>query len=144
MNRLCPYLGIFLLRWKPRLTSDNLLPLLPVFIHRIPQSSTSGPTSYPLYLQNINLTSNRGRPYPTMRLSLNLLLIVGSAAVARAALVPVPGASEELCGRLGVMYYDPDNLPEGVEVHEIRKCAGHPMGRENYWGLGDYLPRSFP
>ncbi|KAF7158853.1 hypothetical protein CNMCM6106_005811 [Aspergillus hiratsukae] len=48
-----------------------------------------------------------------MKLPLNLVLLLGSTSIAWGVLIPVPGATEEECGRLGVMYYDPDNLPAG-------------------------------
>lgn len=79
-----------------------------------------------------------------MKLSLNLLLLAASAPLSWAAIFTAPGASEEECGRLGFMTYDPDELPEGVTPEDLRKCAGHPMGSENYWGWGDYLPQWFP
>ncbi|OAQ99052.1 hypothetical protein LLEC1_02485 [Akanthomyces lecanii] len=46
----------------------------------------------------------------------------------------------KICGRLGVMRIVPEDVPEG----DVRMCAGHPMGYENYYGWGDYLPHCFP
>ncbi|KAF7586995.1 hypothetical protein BBP40_007887 [Aspergillus hancockii] len=79
-----------------------------------------------------------------MKLPLNLLLLLGSTSIAHSVLVKAPGATEEECGRLGVMYYDPDNLPSGTTPEDVRKCAAHPLSAQNYWGWGDYLPRWFP
>lgn len=46
-----------------------------------------------------------------------------------AALQTIPGASKEECGRLGVMKYDRDDLPEGVTPADLRKCVGHRRAR---------------
>ncbi|KAF5235137.1 hypothetical protein FAUST_7262 [Fusarium austroamericanum] len=54
-----------------------------------------------------------------------------------------PGA-EKMCGRLGPMTWDPNDLPDGVDVSQIRMCADHPMGAGNYWGWGEYLPSWVP
>ncbi|CEI69446.1 hypothetical protein FVEN_g6969 [Fusarium venenatum] len=54
-----------------------------------------------------------------------------------------PGA-EKLCGRLGPMTWNPKDLPEGVDVSQIRMCADHPAGAGNYWGWGEYLPSWVP
>ncbi|EKJ76851.1 hypothetical protein FPSE_03037 [Fusarium pseudograminearum CS3096] len=54
-----------------------------------------------------------------------------------------PGA-EKMCGRLGPMTWDPNDLPDGVDVSQIRMCADHPMGAGNYWGWGEYFPSWVP
>ncbi|KAJ4190407.1 hypothetical protein NW755_005549 [Fusarium falciforme] len=54
-----------------------------------------------------------------------------------------PGAKEK-CGRLGVMEWDPAELPDGVTPDMIRMCADHPMGMGNYWGWGEYMPDWVP
>lgn len=36
---------------------------------------------------------------------------------------------EGICGDLGVMKADPDNLPDNVDITDLRLCADHPMGR---------------
>ena len=64
--------------------------------------------------------------------------------MAGAKLVPAPGATEKECGRLGVMYYDPEALPEGVRPEDVRKCAAHPYDRVNFWGWGQYVPSWIP
>ncbi|KAE8386166.1 hypothetical protein BDV23DRAFT_175666 [Aspergillus alliaceus] len=79
-----------------------------------------------------------------MKIPLSLLLLLGSVFVASSVLVRAPGATERECGRLGVMHYDPDDLPEGSTAEDVRKCADHPLSHLNYWGWGDYLPRWFP
>jgi hypothetical protein len=76
-----------------------------------------------------------------MKLPHNLILLLGSTSVAWGILLPAPGATEEECGRLGIMYYDPDDLPEGVTPEDVRHCAAHPLSAQNYWGWGDHLPR---
>ncbi|KAE8385541.1 hypothetical protein BDV23DRAFT_176167 [Aspergillus alliaceus] len=76
-----------------------------------------------------------------MKLTHTLLLIVGTATIAQADLLPAPGATDEECGRLGVMHYDPYDLPEGVKPEDVRKCEAHPMSAQNYWGWGKYVPR---
>ncbi|EAW12136.1 uncharacterized protein ACLA_060960 [Aspergillus clavatus NRRL 1] len=79
-----------------------------------------------------------------MKLPLKTLLFLGFASVALGVQLPAPGATEEECGRLGIMYYDPEDLPEGVTPEDVRHCAAHPLSAQNYWGWGDYLPRWFP
>ncbi|GFF60070.1 hypothetical protein IFM61606_06369 [Aspergillus udagawae] len=76
-----------------------------------------------------------------MKLPHNLILLLGSTSVAWGILLPAPGATEEECGRLGIMYYDPDDLPEGASPEDVRHCEAHPLSAQNYWGWGDHLPR---
>ena len=72
------------------------------------------------------------------------LLLAAWSTMAGAKLVPAPGATEKECGRLGVMYYDPEALPEGVRPEDVRKCAAHPYDRVNFWGWGQYVPSWIP
>lgn len=70
-----------------------------------------------------------------------LLLTVATAVVGE--MRTHPGA-KEICGRLGPMWFDPDELPEGVTPIVVRMCAEHPMSAANWWGFGEYLPHWFP
>ncbi|KAM5344873.1 hypothetical protein ACJ41O_010735 [Fusarium nematophilum] len=70
-------------------------------------------------------------------------VLLAAAFAALAVADHHPGA-EKICGRLGVMEWDPNDLPEGVKPEDIRMCADHPMGARNYWGWGEYLPNWFP
>ena len=79
-----------------------------------------------------------------MELPLKLLVLLGIIPTVCGIVLPVPGATKEECGRLGIMHYDPEDLPEGFEFKHLRHCADHPMSARNYWGWGDYLPRWFP
>lgn len=60
-----------------------------------------------------------------MKVYTTLLLLAAAMALASSA----PDAAEE-CGDLGVMHVDPKNLPEGVTLADVRKCADHPLGRD--------------
>ncbi|KAL4779047.1 hypothetical protein BJX76DRAFT_362138 [Aspergillus varians] len=62
------------------------------------------------------------------------LLLGAYATTALAAIYPVPGSDAEaeaktVCGELGVMYFDPADLPEGVTPADVRMCRKHPLGR---------------
>lgn len=70
-----------------------------------------------------------------------LLLTVATAVSAE--MMTHPGA-KEICGRLGPMWFDPDELHEGTSPDRVRMCAEHPMSMANWWGLGEYLPHWFP
>lgn len=73
------------------------------------------------------------------------LLLAGVAAVAVATNLPEQEIDPvKICGRLGVMKVDPADLPEGVEMKDVRMCAEHPLSWRNYFGYGDYLPDWFP
>lgn len=74
-----------------------------------------------------------------MKLHLGTLLFATYATVAVTA-ASSPDA-EAICGRLGVMKVDPEDLPEGVLPSDVRMCADHPMSAANLWGWGDYVPR---
>lgn len=79
------------------------------------------------------------------RMKLPAVMIAGLTASAMAAQqVDEEVNPVKICGRLGVMKVNPDNLPEGVRMEDVRMCAGHPNGYDNYYGWGDYLPRWFP
>ncbi|KAJ5870459.1 hypothetical protein N7455_005400 [Penicillium solitum] len=49
--------------------------------------------------------------------------------------------AEPECGALGVMKFDPANLPEGVTPADVRKCADHPLGHLAYPGADDTFRR---
>ncbi|KAJ4323615.1 hypothetical protein N0V84_004223 [Fusarium piperis] len=74
---------------------------------------------------------------------MKLQVLIAAALAAMAMADHHPGAKEK-CGRLGVMEWDPKDLPEGVNPAEIRMCADHPLGVGNYWGFGEYLPDWVP
>ncbi|KAL3488416.1 hypothetical protein BJX62DRAFT_240110 [Aspergillus germanicus] len=59
-------------------------------------------------------------------------------ALSSALIVPAPRAAEgegnpvAECGALGVMTFDPADLPEGVLPSDVRKCRDHPLGRNRH------------
>ncbi|KAK2026632.1 hypothetical protein LX32DRAFT_641656 [Colletotrichum zoysiae] len=62
------------------------------------------------------------------------LLLLGCAAAAYAvyaAYAQNPGNARAaaICGDLGVLNVDIDQLPEGVSPADLRMCADHPNGR---------------
>lgn len=67
---------------------------------------------------------------PTATMKLLTYFLVGiSATTALALRSPNTGPNAEAeCGALGVMEYDPADLPEGVSPADIRKCKEHPLG----------------
>ncbi|KAL5340990.1 hypothetical protein BJX70DRAFT_360079 [Aspergillus crustosus] len=75
-----------------------------------------------------------------MKLTTYASLLLGIAATtALAAIQPAPGSAAEAeakaeCGKLGVMYFDPDDLPDGVTPADVRKCRDHPLG---HWPTPD-------
>ncbi|KPM36029.1 hypothetical protein AK830_g10537 [Neonectria ditissima] len=72
-------------------------------------------------------------------------LLVATCAAATWAAAPDDEMNPaKICGRLGVMKVDPEDLPGGVKMEDVRMCAGHPLGAENFWGYGDYLPAWLP
>lgn len=58
-----------------------------------------------------------------MKIYTSLLFLAAAMALA----APVPDAAEE-CGDLGAMHVDPKNLPDGVTLADVCKCANHPSG----------------
>lgn len=72
-----------------------------------------------------------------------LLVTIVSAIGVSARFMTHPGAKEK-CGRLGPMWFDPDQLPDGATPQDVRMCSEHPMGMANWWGFGEYLPHWFP
>ena len=71
-----------------------------------------------------------------MRIHLSLFLAVHATMAFAAAATD----AEKECGRLGVMTFDPNDLPEGVKPEDVRKCADHPLSPANFWGYGDWIP----
>lgn len=74
---------------------------------------------------------------------MKITLLVTLAAAASAELITFPGAKER-CGRLGPMWFDPNDLPEGMSPLDVRLCAEHPLSKANWWGFGQYLPDWVP
>ncbi|KAK5989539.1 hypothetical protein PT974_11066 [Cladobotryum mycophilum] len=70
-----------------------------------------------------------------------LLLVAALATTALAASAP---SAEEECGPLGVMTFDPNDLPEGVNPEDVRKCAEHPLSAANLWGYRKWVPKWVP
>ncbi|KAL4875536.1 hypothetical protein BJY04DRAFT_201586 [Aspergillus karnatakaensis] len=67
-----------------------------------------------------------------MKITTSLLLGI-SITTALAAIHPAPGSAAEAeakaqCGALGVMYFNSDDLPEGVTPDDVRMCRDHPLG----------------
>ncbi|RJE24674.1 hypothetical protein PHISCL_02989 [Aspergillus sclerotialis] len=60
-----------------------------------------------------------------MKVYTTLLLLTAAMTLTTAT----PNAEEE-CGALGVMQVDPKDVPEGVTLADVRKCADHPEGRD--------------
>lgn len=56
----------------------------------------------------------------TMKLTTAPLLLLTVATASSAVLVHHPGAKER-CGRLGVMYWDPDELPDDMGNLDVRR-----------------------
>ncbi|KAF4977280.1 hypothetical protein FZEAL_6168 [Fusarium zealandicum] len=67
-----------------------------------------------------------------------------AAAFATLALADMHPGAKELCGRLGPMEWEPEDLPDGVNPENVRMCADHPNGVANYWGYGKYMPKWVP
>ncbi|KAL2846342.1 hypothetical protein BJX68DRAFT_268806 [Aspergillus pseudodeflectus] len=44
------------------------------------------------------------------------------------------------CGALGVMTFDPADLPDGVLPSDVRKCHDHPLGRNGNLESGSLAP----
>ncbi|KAL2837043.1 hypothetical protein BJY01DRAFT_251651 [Aspergillus pseudoustus] len=75
---------------------------------------------------------------PTMKLHTYLLPLLGVYATAELVRSPNAGPNAEAeCGSLGVMYYDPAELPEGVFPEDVRKCRDHPLGRQAWPGADE-------
>lgn len=77
-----------------------------------------------------------------MKLSALIIVLAASATAAGQAAEEVDPV--KICGRLGVMKVDLEDLPEGVRMEDVRMCADHPLGYSNYYGWGNYLPDWFP
>ncbi|KAF9894283.1 hypothetical protein FE257_007786 [Aspergillus nanangensis] len=71
---------------------------------------------------------------PTSNMKLLACFLVGvyaTTSLARPIRSPNAGPNAEAeCGPLGVMYYDPDELPKGFDPSGVRKCAEHPLGHD--------------
>ncbi|KAI2821237.1 hypothetical protein CBS63078_9223 [Aspergillus niger] len=76
-----------------------------------------------------------------MRLLTYLLLTIYATSAVSTDL-----SVEEECGSLGVMKVDPADLPEGVTLADVRKCADHPLGHLPHPGAatGGVLQRILP
>jgi hypothetical protein len=60
---------------------------------------------------------------------MKFLSVLFALAATRALCSPTASPAEftaEECGELGVMDWDPANLPEGTDVSALRKCKKHP------------------
>lgn len=80
---------------------------------------------------------------------MKLAALIAASLVASAAAAPTETPNDEtdpvkICGRLGVMKINPEDLPEGAKMEDVRMCADHPLGWRNYFGLGNHLPDWFP
>lgn len=66
-----------------------------------------------------------------MKFNITLLLLFTSTAVATTTTTGTTDtptttiSAEEECGSLGVMHIEPSELPEGVTLADVRKCAEH-------------------
>ncbi|RMJ19678.1 hypothetical protein CDV36_000679 [Fusarium kuroshium] len=68
---------------------------------------------------------------------MKLQVLVAATLTAMAMAHHPPGVKEK-CGRLGVKEWDPDNLPEGYKLEDIKKCAEYPLEVGYYWGFGEH------
>jgi hypothetical protein len=65
----------------------------------------------------------------TALISMVMLALSSALSIAPRAAEGDPAAE---CGALGVMTFDPADLPEGVLPSDVRKCRDHPLGRNRH------------
>lgn len=58
----------------------------------------------------------------------SILIAASAAATMSHAINEIDAVS--ICGELGVMKVNIDELPEGVSLEDVRLCADHPLGRD--------------
>ncbi|RSL67264.1 hypothetical protein CEP53_003083 [Fusarium sp. AF-6] len=95
-----------------------------------------------IYLSHCALTTSRttnfstalNRPGFSPKMKFQALVV----ALAAVAMAHHPPGLKEKCGRLGVKEWDPDNLPEGYKLEDIKKCAEYPLEVGYYWGFGEH------
>lgn len=79
-----------------------------------------------------------------MRIIATLLLGVYAITALAAKPAGTDADADAECGALGVMKFDPADLPEGVTPADVRKCADHPLGHLAYPGADDTFRRWLP
>ncbi|RSL62618.1 hypothetical protein CEP54_005612 [Fusarium duplospermum] len=85
-------------------------------------------------IQTTNFSTALISPCFSPKMKLQVLV----AALAAMAMAHHPPGLKEKCGRLGVKEWDPDNLPEGYKLEDIKKCAEFPLEVGYYWGFGEH------
>jgi hypothetical protein len=93
----------------------------------------------------LTFSTSIARTNSTMKLRAALISMV-MLALSSALTVPAPRAAEgegdpaAECGALGVMTFDPADLPEGVLPSDVRKCRDHPLGRNRHLESASLAP----
>lgn len=73
------------------------------------------------------------------------IVVAASAAVQRSNRATNEISAESICGELGVMRSNANELPENVSPKDVRMCAKHPYGRNRTLDLseGASLPPAY-
>ncbi|EHK45974.1 hypothetical protein TRIATDRAFT_219909 [Trichoderma atroviride IMI 206040] len=73
-----------------------------------------------------------------MKVAIYLSIVVAaSAAVQRLSRATNEISVESICGELGVMRFNANELPDHVSPNDVRMCAKHPSGRNRTLDLSE-------
>ncbi|CEL01997.1 hypothetical protein ASPCAL01573 [Aspergillus calidoustus] len=78
----------------------------------------------------------------TFRIALISMLMLALSSALSVSSRAAEGGGDPVaeCGALGVMTFDPADLPDGVLPSDVRKCRDHPLGRNRSLESGSLAP----